>query len=224
MSVLVDPQREREELQAYLGSTYEEERLRTYAAQVDAERAAHAGDDASFYRVSCAYLYDLTAFAMTGTKLPYLDALTQAVSSPARFLDWGCGIGSDGLALMAAGYDVAFADFANPSTAYLEWRLQRRDLAAPVFDLDRDEVPGGFDVAYAFDVLEHVEDPWATLAAMETRARLVAVNVLEPDERDTPLHRPLPVDALVAHAERSGTVAHQFLHGRSHLLLYRSPA
>lgn len=220
---MVDPQCEKEELKAYLGSSYDEARLRNYAAQVDEERAAHPGDDASFYRVSSAYLYDLTAFAMTGTKLPYLDALVEAVPVPARLIDWGCGIGSDGLALMAAGYEVAFADFANPSTDYLRWRLERRDTAARVFDFDRDEVPGGFDAAYAFDVLEHVDDPWEMLRAMEDRAPLVVVNVLEPDEHDTPLHRELPVDELVAHAKSCGLVVHRLLHGRVHLLLYRSP-
>lgn len=224
MSIVLDPHRERAELQAYLGDSYDEHRLRTYAAQVDAERAAHPGDDASFYRVSTAYLYDLTAFAMTGTKLPYLAALTEAVGPGARLLDWGCGIGSDGLVLLAGGYDVAFADFANPSTAYLRWRLDRRGLEAPVYDLDRDVIPGGFDAAYAFDVLEHVEDPLVTLAEMEARAPLVVVNVLEPDEEDTPLHRPLPVAALIARAESAGVVCHRLLHGRSHLLAYRSPA
>lgn len=223
MAIDVDPQREREELEAYLGAAYDEHRLRTYAAQVDAERAEHPGDDASFYRVSEAYLYDLTAFAMTGTKLPYLEAVSGAAGPGSRLLDWGCGIGSDGLALIEAGHRVAFADFANPSTRYLRWRLAHRGLRAPIFDLDRDDVPAGFDAAYAFDVLEHVDDPFAMLAAMEQRAAVIVVNVLEPDPHDTPLHRPLPVPELVAHAGRAGLVDHRLLHGRSHLLVYRSP-
>jgi len=219
--IALDPQREREELQSYLGASYDEQRLRTHTVAVDAERAAHEGDDASFYRVSEAYLYDLTAFAMSHTKLPYLDALAAEVPPGSRVLDWGCGIGSDGLALLEAGYDVAFADFANPSTRYLRWRLGRRDIAARVYDLDRDAVPSGFDAAYSFDVLEHVEDPFAMLAELESRARLVMVNVLEPVAGETRLHRPLPVEALIRHAEARDLVWHRRLHGRSHLLAYR---
>lgn len=221
MRIAFDPQRERQELQAYLGDAYDERRLRTHAAQVDAERAGHDGDDASFYRVSEAYLYDLTAFAMTGIKLPYLEALVAAVEPGARLLDWGCGIGSDGLALMESGYEVAFADFDNPSTRYLRWRLARRGRSASVYDLDRDAVPSGFAAAYAFDVLEHVDDPFAMLAEMEARADLVMVNVLEPEPGETPLHRPLPVAELVARAEASDLVVRRLLHGRSHLLAYR---
>lgn len=221
MAIEVDPARERAELQAYLGAGFDERRLWTHARQVDDERADHPGDDASFYRVSEAYLYDLTAFAMSATKQPYLEALARTAAPGAALLDYGCGIGSDGLALLEAGFAVTFADFANPSTRYLRWRLARRGLSAPVLDLDRDELPGGFAAAYAFDVLEHVEDPWSTLAALEARADLVVVNVLEPDERDTPLHRPLPVQEIVAHAHAHHLVAHEHHHGRSHLLLYR---
>ncbi len=221
MRIALDPEREREELQAYLGPSYDEHRLRTHTAAVDAERVAHEGDDASFYRVSEAYLYDLTAFAMSATKLPYLDALAAEVPPGTRVLDWGCGIGSDGLALLEAGYRIEFADFANPSTRYLRWRLQRRGLAAPIHDLDRDDVPTGFGAAYSFDVLEHVDDPFAMLAEMEARARLVMVNVLEPVPGETSLHRPLPVDALIRHAESRDLVLHRLLHGRSHLLAYR---
>ena len=72
-----------------------------------------------------------------------------------RLLDYGCGIGSDGLMLLEAGYRVEFADFDNPSTEYLRWRLEQRGFDAPVHDLDKD-VPDGFDAAYAFDVIEHV--------------------------------------------------------------------
>ena len=111
-------------------------------------------DEGRFYRESRAYLYNLTAFAMTGTKLPYLELLTRLVPPGSRVLDYGCGIGSDGLLLLAAGYEVEFADFDNPSTEYLRWRLQRRGLSAPVHDIDG-VVPGGFDLAYAFDVIEH---------------------------------------------------------------------
>jgi SAM-dependent methyltransferase len=214
-----DPEREEAELRAFLGDTYDRSRLERYQEVLDAEVAA-VGDEVAFYRTSQAYLYNLTAFAMSGTKLPYLDALTRLVAPGARVLDHGCGIGSDGLMLLEAGYRVEFADFDNPSTEYLRWRLEQRSLQAPIHDLDRG-VPSGFDAAYAFDVIEHVPDPFVFLSDMERRAALVAVNLLEFDPHEQELHYALPISDLLLYAARRRLETYRLLHGSSHLVMYR---
>lgn len=214
-----DPEREEADLRAYLGDAYDRRRLEHYQEELDAEVAA-IGDEGRLYRTSRAYLYNLTAFAMTGTKLPYLEALIRRVPPGSRVLDYGCGIGSDGLMLLEAGYRVEFADFDNPCAAYLRWRLQRRSLEVPVYDLDQ-EVPGGFDAAYAFDVIEHVPDPYAFLEELERRAALVEVNLLEFDANEQELHYELPIRKLLLYATRRGLERYQVLHGTSHLILYR---
>jgi SAM-dependent methyltransferase len=223
MSVQLDPAREQAELRAYLGEAFELRRLQQYEAQLDDEFAATA-DEPSFYRTSHGYLYNLTAFAMTGTKLPYLRELQRLVEPGARLLDYGCGIGSDGLLLLEAGYRVEFADFANPSVDYLRWRLRERGLNAPIHDLDL-EVPAGFDLAYALDVIEHVDDPFGFVAEMESRARIVVVNLLEPDPGEDPeFHRLLPIGAIRRRAVEHGLLSYRILHGRSHLLAYSAAA
>ncbi|MDQ6605107.1 MAG: methyltransferase domain-containing protein [Actinomycetota bacterium] len=214
------PEREEAELREYLGERFELERLQRYHEQLESE-FADCGDEAAFYRTSTGYLYNLTAFAMTGTKLPYLRELVRRVPPGSRVLDYGCGIGSDGLLLAEAGYRVEFADFGNPSTRYLRWRLEHRGLQAPVHDL-AEHVPGGFDAVYAFDVIEHVDDPFAFLAELERRAHLVEVNFLEPVPGETALHHDLPVAALLAHVSRHSLSGYRLLHGRSHLVLYGS--
>src|SRR5438067_9406396 len=123
------------------------------------------------------YLYDLTIFAMSPTKRPYRQALKRLVKPGARLLDWGCGIGADGLRCAEEGYRVAFADFDNPSTEYLRWRLKKRGIEAEVYDIAADDIPGGFDAAYSFDVIEHVDDPIAFLEELEKRAHVVMVNL-----------------------------------------------
>jgi SAM-dependent methyltransferase len=213
-----DPEREQAELREYLGGDFELERLWRYQEQLDAEFAA-IGDEDTFYRTSTGYLYNLTAFAMTGTKLPYIRELVRRIPPGSRVLDYGCGIGSDGLLLLEAGYRVEFADFGNPSTAYLRWRLAHRGLDAPVHDLAGD-VPAGFDAAYAFDVIEHVRDPFQFLNEMEQRARLVEVNFLAPEPHDQALHHELPISALLAHVAKRRLRFYRLLHGRSHLVLY----
>ncbi len=220
-SLELDPAAEEAELREYLGAEFDRSRLEGYR-QTLADEVRELGDEGRIYRESRAYLYNLTAFAMTRTKLPYLGRLTRIVPPPARVLDYGCGIGSDGLLLLGAGYEVEFADFRNPSTEYLRWRLGRRGLDAPVHDLEV-EVPGGFDAAYSFDVIEHVADPSAFLGELETRARIVVVNLLESEEDDQPMHRALPIAAIRRRAARRGVLAYRVYHGRSHLLAYSSP-
>lgn len=214
-----DPAREEAELSAYLGPRFDEKRLWHYERQLE-EEFAELGDEARFYRTSFAYLYNLTAFAMTETKLPYLRELIAHVPPGARILDYGCGIGSDGLMLIEAGYRVEFADFDNPSTEYLRWRLKSRGLEAPIHRVDG-HVPGGFDAAFSFDVIEHVEDPFAFLGELESRATLIAVNFLEPVAGEPAFHHDLPVRDLLDRIARMRLVSYRVLHDRSHLALYR---
>jgi SAM-dependent methyltransferase len=217
--IRVDPDRELAELRAYLGDDFELRRLEQHDHGVRRE-LEELGDEATLYRTSQAYLYDLTVFAMSATKVPYLERLTQAVPPGARVLDYGCGIGADGLLLLEQGYRVEFADFDSPSVAYLRWRLEHRGLEAPIYDLDGAPPPTGFDLAYAFDVIEHVPDPFAFLVELESRAALVLVNFLEAEPCETPLHHELDVPGLLDHAAANGLRAYELHHGRSNLVLY----
>jgi SAM-dependent methyltransferase len=221
VAVAHDAQRELAELRAYLGPDFDDALLRGHERAM-MDELERADTEAELYRTSTAYLYDLTVFAMSGTKRPYVEMLTGAVEPGARILDFGCGIGSDGLALIEAGYHVAFADFDNPSVAYLRWRLERRGLTAPVYDIDRDEVPSGFDLAYSFDVIEHVPDPFGFLETLEGLADRVLVNFLEPEPDDTTLHHELPVKALLRHSAARRLRRYERLHERSHVVLYES--
>lgn len=218
--IVIDPESELAELREYLGDSYDNGLLHDHVRELERE-LREAGNEAQLYRSSEMYLYDLTVFAMSETKLPYLRDLCDLVEPGARVLDYGCGIGSDGLLLLERGYDVSFADFDNPSVRYLRWRLEHRGLEAPIHDLDAGDPPGGFDAAYAFDVIEHVEEPLQLLARMESLADLVVVNFLEPQQGETSLHHPLPVRDLLRHATERRLRRYRRYHGRSHLVLYQ---
>jgi SAM-dependent methyltransferase len=215
----IDPERELAELEEYLGDDYDHARLQRYEEAVD-EELAQVGDESTLYRTSQMYLYNLTAFAMSRTKEPYLADLTDLVPPGSRVLDYGCGIGSDGLLLLQAGYDVGFADFANPSTEYLRWRLKKRGFEAPIYDLDASPPAPGWDAAYSFDVIEHVDDPFAFLARLEQLARLVAVNFLEPLPDEPDVHHELPIRELLRHVSARRLRRYRLYHRRSHLVLY----
>ena len=217
--IAIDPDRELAELKEYLGDEYDHARLQRYEEAVD-EELAQVGDEPTLYRTSQMYLYNLTAFAMSRTKEPYLRDLTDVVPPGSRVLDYGCGIGSDGLLLLEAGYEVGFADFANPSTEYLRWRLQKRGFDAPVYDLDSAPPDPGWDAAYSFDVIEHVDDPFGFLGTLERLASLVVVNFLEPLPEEPDVHHVLPIPELVDHAAARRLRRYRVYYGRSHLVLY----
>lgn len=218
--IRLDVERQESDLAAYLGAEYDRNKLVGHQAEIDREVAVHGGDEAAFYRSSNAYLYDLTVFAMSATKVPYLETICDLVPSGSRLLDYGCGIGADGLLLLDAGYQVEFADFDNPSTAFLKWRLRDRGLSAPVHDLDG-EVPGGYAAAYAFDVIEHVKDPFGFLTELEQRAGLVVVNLLDYDPNEQQLHYELPIDELLGYVADRDLVHYAVHHGSSRLVAYR---
>jgi GT2 family glycosyltransferase/2-polyprenyl-3-methyl-5-hydroxy-6-metoxy-1,4-benzoquinol methylase len=221
-----EAEEELDELKRYLGDAYDYDKLAGHLKAVDAEEH-DAPDETTFYRTSQAYLYDLTVFAMSGTKRPYRSAIRRLCPPGSRLLDYGCGIGSDGLRLIDAGYQVDFADFDNPSVEYLRWRLKQRGLDATIFDIESPADERRFtsrehDLVYCFDVIEHVEDPVAFLARLESCADLVAVNFLEPREDDVHVHKRLPMKELLAHVTNRG-IEHYALHyGRSHFVIYRS--
>jgi SAM-dependent methyltransferase len=217
--VSFDPERELNELRTYLGPRFDPQLMDLHAEAVDAE-FHETGDERRFYRSSETYLYDLTWFAMSGLKAPYLEAVRRAVPPGSSVLDYGCGIGSDGLCLLEAGYRVAFADFDNPSTRYLRWRLAHRGLSAPVYDIEGDDVPGGVDLVYSFDVIEHVADPYAFLTRLESLGRLVLVNFLEPEPGETVLHYRLPMRGLMRHVGRRRLLRYRVVDGFSRVVLY----
>jgi 2-polyprenyl-3-methyl-5-hydroxy-6-metoxy-1,4-benzoquinol methylase len=91
----------------------------------------------------------------------------------------------DGLALAEYGYKPAFADFDSKCTEYLKWRLKRRGLDTPVYDVEKNNIPR-FPLVVSFDVVEHIEDQWAFLQRLAELGQTVVVSLI-----DRPLMRGL---------------------------------
>jgi SAM-dependent methyltransferase len=93
-------------------------------------------------------------------------ALGRYFSAPRRFLEVGCGTGfvMSGIAAAFPGLEVAGSEVAAEGLAF----AARRVPAARLIQMDARKIPfrGEFDVAGAFDVIEHIEDDRAVLEAL----------------------------------------------------------
>lgn len=114
-----------------------------------------------FYKHSKNYLYSLTLWHESGDRKDYLKDFKEIdrklhINS---CLDYGCGIGSDGLKMLELGKKVFFYDFDNPSTKFLKWRLEERKENAKLFFVGKVRKFPDVEAVWAIDVLEHMVDP-----------------------------------------------------------------
>ena len=144
----------------------------------------------------------------------YLGEIVTIVGRGARVLHYRCGVGTAGVDLAGAGYDVAFAEIPGASADLVRCRLRQRGSAAPVFEIGSPDngPPAGFDLALDLDSLADLEVPLEELHRMERCASTVAVSV--------PTGALLP--AVLARAD-SRLVRLRRFSGGEHLVVYRSP-
>ena len=86
----------------------------------------------------------------------------------ARILEIGCGTGHN-LSMLGGFGHVDGLELDDEAAALSEKRLGRKVMRSPLPALD--EVPGDYDLIGAFDVIEHIEDDHAALAAIATKLK-----------------------------------------------------
>jgi 2-polyprenyl-3-methyl-5-hydroxy-6-metoxy-1,4-benzoquinol methylase len=178
-SITATPQEDwKEELAAYLGAAFDPGMAEDYLVRSwNARLRDGAAEVEEFYRSTDAYLYDLSRWHAS-RRFPYSEVVGDFARRQrlSHLLEFGCGIGTDGLKLLARGFKVTFYDFRNPSTEYLQWRLRRRGYSATILFAGEDELPPN-DLTFAIDVIEHLTDPAAILRDIAARARAVVIHV-----------------------------------------------
>ncbi len=163
-----------EDLSTFTGMTIEEcrDRLQSYSMQEhsDAWRRANPRtpeEILDFYRSTDLYVWELMQWHASVDRLPYWEALKTFVqrfpprAGYRRVLDFGCGVGTDGLYLASHGYDVTLVDVDGPAFRFAKHRFARRGLHA-TFRESRSIVPevaAEYDVVLCLDVFEHLPDP-----------------------------------------------------------------
>ena len=163
-----------DELREYLGEKYDPAKDRDDAEGImrdwNSAQREHAQAVEDFYRTTDQYLYDLTRWHMS-ERFPYAEIIGDYARRHGcrHILEFGCGIGQDGLSLMDQGFQVSFCDFRNPSTEYLAWRLRRRGSNARIYYSGEDELPQN-ELTMAVDVIEHLVDAPGTVRQLARRA------------------------------------------------------
>ena len=72
-------------------------------------------------------------------------------------LDFGCGIGQDGILFSESGFDVTLADLPGKTFDFAQWRANRKGL--DIKTINSDGLSDKYDAITCFDVLEHVWEP-----------------------------------------------------------------
>jgi len=120
-----------------------------------------------FYRSTDLYVWEQAQWHASPDRRPYWKGLQVLLRDfpPGRgfhrVLDFGAGIGTDGLFLASHGYEVTLVDVDGPAFRFAMHRFERRGLPAR-FLVSRSMLPqpdADYDVVVSFDVFEHLPDP-----------------------------------------------------------------
>lgn len=104
-------------------------------------------------------------------------------------LDFGCGVGQDGILFSESGFYVTLADLPSKTFDFARWRIQRKSLN--INTVNSDELCEKYDAILCFDVLEHVWDPKETVNYLYTHLSDDGILLVTTsfEQRDThPLH------------------------------------
>lgn len=201
------------ELACYLGTRFRSDWCGSADALVHAEFARYPSAEA-FYRESEIYLYHLIGYWLEGYKRPAHAWLLQSTGGMpgCTVLDYGCGIGCDGLWMLDAGYQVTFADMAGRSLDFLRWRLAQRWYAhVPVYTVPLQEALPAYHFVWCMDVLEHLppDEHREFLVHLATLGRFVLVNLIVDPDADGTVHHPLDVEGLTDYLSTRWSVVWQ---------------
>jgi len=116
-----------------------------------------------FYRQTENYIFDLAGWHREPTRKKLAETAIKICkqNKTQKILDFGCGIGQDGISFSEAGFDVALADLPGKTFDFAKWRIEKGSLSIKTINVD--ELDEMYDAILCFDVLEHLWEPEKTL-------------------------------------------------------------
>jgi 2-polyprenyl-3-methyl-5-hydroxy-6-metoxy-1,4-benzoquinol methylase len=196
------------ELANYLGKPYSEVK-KSCEVSVELGNVAWQQVDTTnpqavlnYYKTSLAYLYELTRWHSLQDDRGFADSVICMEYAKRnhlyQFLDFGCGIGSHAIIMVAEGLQATLFDVSDDLVTYAKWRMEQRRFSAEYISGNPNTIPGKYDFILALDVLEHIPNPYETLKLL--RDRLSPNGILCISVPSTPLPaRPLHYDYFRKH-------------------------
>lgn len=132
-----------------------------------------------FYTVTKNYIYNSVIFFESGDRIdlqPYFSNLRSKFNI-SSVIDFGCGVGNDGLFMLKEGVHVYFIDFESPTLDFLKWRLKKRDINSNMYDVlnlkSMDMTKVSSDMFWSVDVIEHMQNPMEIFDYISDSTKLV---------------------------------------------------
>ena len=142
--------------------------------------------DTHFYSETNYYLYDLTNYVNDAGRMRYVEQLKNFIKTKSlkTALDYGCGIGTDIIAMYEAGIENMTAiDIYSASTQYMYWRLQNRKIIKGLMFYNiknDDDYPKDLpkvDIGVCVAMLEHCQNPQAILRELVRVCKYLVLRV-----------------------------------------------
>lgn len=171
-----------EQMRAFLGSAFTAylDSSRALAARWRQEAPSTEDEARAFYRHETAYLYNLAIWEASGNRPRYVDHALQHLMDAAitTIVDYGCGTGSDTIALRHHGFDVVPVELPSPHADFARWRMRRAGQPDTITDpRDVAELPAT-DALWIIDTLDHLPDIQGALSPLLASAHLVVTENL----------------------------------------------
>lgn len=138
-----------------------------------------AADKARFYREADFYIGDLTGWMLRDRAVADFIPMLRGYLTKhdiKTVLDYGCGIGTQGLALAEAGADVALMDIEGPVWDYARWRAERHGFLTKTRWLPLGPVMDSYDLILCIDTIAHVPNPFRLLREFSDKAKFLFLN------------------------------------------------
>lgn len=146
-----------------------------------------------YYRAADDFLYELALWHTTGeVRQRRIERTVQAAKryGVRTVLDYGCGIGTDGICLADSGMQADLADLPTRALEFAAWRSKRYGLPVRILHIPEHDPDfagavemlgrryGPWDMVVCFDVIEHLGDQWpAVLDALARHCRVMALYI-----------------------------------------------
>ncbi|MBP7842738.1 hypothetical protein KA017_01905 [Candidatus Woesebacteria bacterium] len=175
------------ELEKYLGSKFELYHDSSWALANEwyEKKPSNEFEVSNFYKTTKEYVYNSLIFFESEDRKdfkPYYQLFKNKFNVKS-IIDYGCGIGNDGLSMLENGFDVFFADFISPSTDFLQWRLENRNQGGKIkiFDVEQNVFPE-VDMVWTIDALEHMTNPYDIFRAISKKTSLFVYFIDDDDQ------------------------------------------